>query len=440
MAAFPSNLPKSVEEVNVKGDGWCIYRALLKGLDIEDTPENVKKLVSDIQEFLNANLNNTDHQIGGLTLDNYITESIKDNRFGKNQPGNDIKDTNDFIAKLGEPRDKWENGPKLWGDAEISAYVFSRLKNRRVKVYEYSNSSNKTSEYKLKYDSSPDNDSQTIINILRVDDNHYKYLKTVALAAPTEPPAASAAPTEPPAASAAPTEPPAASAQPPEEKKPTKAGPGEIAIRLGEKSYSLKITDAYQAERERIFKEIVSADTPEKLQELFEQLDTEDGRILTDVGFTRLFEERPFYQQYAVQMGDFFKYLPDCTTETEVMLRRQCTTSYYLIYSLLHLAAQEGQKELKKEGAMNEVPLAMTDAAITDLTKVGDYPDEVSEFLLKVATLYIAKPGASAPPGGPSTGPLPLQLPPGSKPGAPAGPSTTLSDEDITPLFELVVN
>jgi hypothetical protein len=122
-------------------------------------------------------------------------------------------------------------------------------------------------------------------------------------------------------------------------KMPTKRPPSTFTtVQLGAKTYNLPTGKEDNEFRRDLFATLAASQTPSETYKAVLSHLTEDERaILQDTGFIK----ESFLIKYADRMASFFEALPDCNTDTSVMLNQKCFTSYFLIFALLHSAAQE---------------------------------------------------------------------------------------------------
>lgn len=163
--------------IEIPGNGWCFYAAILAGLKTPNGPKDSLKLAKEISEWLASNkdfelpdmkntvqqrfdmtLKNTDIPVYGtkhsmalnLSLDEYI-------KFSKQE------------AKSG--------GPKVWAEASIAGYAVANIKNIILKIY--IKSKNKTINLVALYEPKNINSDTKTIHIVQEGGNHFNLLQLV---------------------------------------------------------------------------------------------------------------------------------------------------------------------------------------------------------------------------------------------------------------------
>jgi hypothetical protein len=183
---------------NIVGDGWCLYRSMIRGYailkdpsanDIKDwykyennkikeiMPELIKKMKESLDDTyiasLSSNLNSNS------TFRDYIADYIKQ----KPDETQNVKTVDEYINSLNiYLNDNFTDGPLIWGDALISGYIYSKMNNVILNTYqdcsgakEIANCANK---YKL-FASSKEYIDKSItdhIDILYIGSIHYNLL------------------------------------------------------------------------------------------------------------------------------------------------------------------------------------------------------------------------------------------------------------------------
>lgn len=181
-------------------------------------------------------------------------------------------------------------------------------------------------------------------------------------------------------------------------------------VTLGSKSYSLPIDTLYGTYRTDLFTAYAPAETTLTHEQVLNGLHPDERVILRDTGF----DEPSFLKRYAIDMPKFFEALPKCTTDTSVMLHRECDASYFLIFALLHQKAQEAAKPtgkpltdlelLQKQAVLSSIRTKPKDQAIRNLVGklirihtpgrglggvFGKPPTNTDKDILEFFTLYM---------------------------------------------------
>jgi hypothetical protein len=155
-------------------------------------------------------------------------------------------------------------------------------------------------------------------------------------------------------------------------------------IHLGTNSYVIPVGASDDQYRTQVFARLKVV--PAEYDKLIALLTEDERAILRDMGFLK----QSFLIDYAQYMADFFKALPQCTTETSVMLHRQCDTSYFLIFALLHSAAQEASTQMEQGKFVGDDELLRKGAALSLFKKrlePGKEPDGIRKLVLKLIKL-----------------------------------------------------
>jgi hypothetical protein len=153
---------------------------------------------------------------------------------------------------------------------------------------------------------------------------------------------------------------------------------------LGPNTYNLPVGASDDEYRSQVFARLKAV--PTEYDYLIVLLTEDEQAILRDTGFIK----RQFLIDHAQYMADFFKALPNCTTETSVMLNKQCDTSYFLIFALLHSAAQEASEQMLQGKFVRDDELLRKDAALSFFQKrlePGKEPDGIRKLVLKLIKL-----------------------------------------------------
>lgn len=133
-------------------------------------------------------------------------------------------------------------------------------------------------------------------------------------------------------------------------------------VTLGTKSYSLPIDKPYVTYRTDLFNAYAPAESKLTHEQVLNGLCQDERAILRDTGF----DEPAFLKEYATELPKFFEALPKCTTDTSVILHRECDTSYFLIFALLHKKAQETAKPTGKP--MKDLELLQKHAVLASIS------------------------------------------------------------------------
>ncbi len=177
----------------------------------------------------------------------------------------------------------------------------------------------------------------------------------------------------------------AAALQPqPQQPMPSVRPPSEFTtIQLGPRTYNLPTGKGDIEFRKELFAALAANRTTENYKAALGHLYADEIAILQDTGFIK----ESFLVKYADDIPTFFEALPECTTDTAVMLNKQCSKSYFLIYALLHSAAQEVVGS-NAGTPMSDVELLQQQALLSSV-KPGD--SELRKFILNL--LRIRTPG-----------------------------------------------
>ena len=165
---------------------------------------------------------------------------------------------------------------------------------------------------------------------------------------------------------------------------PSVRPPSEFTtIQLGPRTYNLPTGKGDIEFRKELFAALAANRTTENYKAVLGHLYADEIAILQDTGFIK----ESFLVKYADDIPTFFEALPECTTDTAVMLNKQCSKSYFLIYALLHSAAQEAVGS-DAGTPMSDVELLQQQALLSSV-KPGD--SELRKFILNL--LRIRTPG-----------------------------------------------
>ncbi len=180
--------------------------------------------------------------------------------------------------------------------------------------------------------------------------------------------------------------------------------PPQVPITLGANAYTLCMTPECQLKRHDVFNSIAKTKTEEELTQILSGLDATDQQILEDVGFlVQLEDGQWFIQKYAPQVRDFLNELPNCTTDSAILAKQECSKAYYLIFSLLHLVSQmEGKKYLE---GMKDLELAKTTSVVNTFKDIQKEPGDAAIYALVMNLVQLRRKPAI-----PTSGPLPSGL------------------------------
>jgi hypothetical protein len=181
---------------NVKDDGWCLYRAIIRAYalikdpsanDIKDWYEyennKIKEIMPDLINNMQQSLDDkyiiTINKNINSTLRDYIDEYIK----YKPEEVNNVNTVDEYINALNVYKDnEFNNGPLIWGDALISGYIYSKMKKIILNTYQDCSGASEIpdceNKYKL-YASSKEYIDKSItdhIDIWYNGHNHYNLL------------------------------------------------------------------------------------------------------------------------------------------------------------------------------------------------------------------------------------------------------------------------
>jgi hypothetical protein len=299
-----------------------------------------------------------------------------------------VKDADTYINAMTEIKD----GEKFFGDAQIVANAFARMNNINVNVYEPAEwtlpgeqpgsviTIKEPENYRKSYPDTVLFPNKPFLHIYHGGRIHYQAMIPNTESSPLLqlPQAAAAAEAQP-----QPQPQPQPQAQPPP--FPGDRPPSTFeTISLGPNPYNLPVGASDDKYRTQVFARLKAV--PVEYDQLIVLLTEDERAILQDMGFLK----QQFLIDFAQYMADFFQTLPHCTTETSVMLHRQCDTSYFLIFALLHSAAQEANEQMTQGEFVGDDELLRKRATANFFQKrlqPGKELDGVRKFVLKLTKL-----------------------------------------------------
>lgn len=378
------------ERCIVQGDGWCLYRALLVAKYIQEHPgtgcnsEEVKKYKTGNDNIV----------LGEITkLRDYIQKQIDD----KTQPGIDISDNISLmISQSSSNKDAnyydrfkvidvrsylkamlLQKPEKFFGDVQIIGYAFAHMNQINVNVYESVSQNPDKLRKSYPFRGQKFFQGKPTLHIYHEGRIHFEALipkELSELQPPIQEPVGAIQQMQQ-----------ASQLQGPPPPFPGDRPPSTFeTVTLGPKSYNLPVEASDDEYRNQVFARLKAV--PTEYEQLIAKLTSDEQAVLRDTGFIK----QQFLIDHAEYMADFFKALPNCNTETSVMLHKQCDKSYFLIFALLHSAAQEAGEQMAEEKFVGDEELMRKGAAVSFFQKrlePGEEPDTVRKLALQLIRL-----------------------------------------------------
>jgi hypothetical protein len=138
-------------------------------------------------------------------------------------------------------------------------------------------------------------------------------------------------------------------------------------VSLGQLSFTLQTTDEDEARRKAFFT------NPESPPE-GATLTKDETELLEAIGIPK--EEYPSLKSH---LGTFLNSFPNCSTDSQMMLKQECEEAYYVIWSILFKNQQKTDQQVKgrDEKTLSDLDTAETEVLLRQLQELHSGPEPV---------------------------------------------------------------